>query len=63
MLSDKSIKQFKNLCEEEGLSLTLEQAQEEGNKLFRLFEIVYGSPLSKEEFESLKRNEAEQINN
>ena len=64
MLSKENIKQFQILCEEEeGLELSFDQAREEGQKLLRLFEIVYGSPLSEKEFKTLKKNKAVQNNN
>jgi hypothetical protein len=65
-MTPESVKQFQKLCANYGLELDSAQAREEGEKLLRLVEIVLASPLSKEEFDSLKRyakEEEEEINN
>lgn len=61
-MSPESVKQFQKLCANYGLELDSAQAREEGEKLLRLFEIVY-APLSKEEFNSLRKYKEAKINN
>ena len=59
----ESVRQFQKLCANYGLDLDPIQAQEEGEKLLRLVEIVLASPLSKEEFDSLKKHKETETNN
>ena len=53
-LSKKSIKEFQKIyTKHSGKKLPYKTAREEAEKLLRLFEIVYASPLTKEEYDTI----------